>query len=91
MRDPELAARAQRAAKRLETAWEQWRALHGLAAAPGPPVVSYAGYSLEDPWGKARIVIGMDADEAGYLAEFLDRDECAQPAGYPFSSARSGT
>jgi hypothetical protein len=91
MRDPELAARAQRAAKRLETAWEQWRALHGLAGAPGPPVVSYVGYSLEEPWGKARIVIGMDADEAGYLAEFLDRDECAQPAGYRFSPVGSGT
>jgi hypothetical protein len=94
MRDPELAARAQRAAKRLETVWEQWRALHGLAVAPGgpgAPVVSYVGYSLEEPWGKARIVIGMDADEAGYLAEFLDRDECAQSAGYGFGPVRSGT
>ena len=90
MRDPELVARAQRAAKRLETAWEQWRALHGLAGPPGPPVVSYVGYSLEEPWGKARIVIGMDADEAGYLAEFLDRDECAQPAGSRFSPVGSG-
>jgi hypothetical protein len=27
MRDPELVARAQRAATRLESAWEQWRAL----------------------------------------------------------------
>jgi hypothetical protein len=89
MRDPEMAARAQRAANRLETAWEQWRALHGLACPPRPPVVSYVGYSLEEPWGKARIVIGMDADEAGYLAEFLDRDECAQPAGYRFSPVRS--
>jgi hypothetical protein len=91
MRDPELAARAQRAAKRLETAWEQWRALHGLAAEPGPPVVSYVGYSLEEPWGKARVVIGIDADEAGYLAEFLDRDECAPMAGYRVSPVRSGT
>jgi hypothetical protein len=33
--DPELVARAQRAATRLESAWEQWRALHGLAVAPG--------------------------------------------------------
>jgi hypothetical protein len=41
MRDPELVARAQRAATRLESAWEQWRALHGLADAPGQPVVSY--------------------------------------------------
>lgn len=49
MRDPELVARAQRAATRLESAWEQWRALHGLAVAPGQPVVSYVGYSLKDP------------------------------------------
>ena len=78
MRDPELVARAQRAAMRLESAWEQWRALHGLAAAPGQPVVSYVGYSLKEPWGEPRVVIGIDADEAEYLAEFLDRDECAQ-------------
>ena len=78
MRDPELVARAQRAAMRLESAWEQWRALHGLAVAPGQPVVSYVGYSLKEPWGEPRVVIGIDADEAEYLAEFLDRDECAQ-------------
>jgi hypothetical protein len=28
---------------------EQWRALHGLAVAPGQPVVSYAGYSVKEP------------------------------------------
>jgi len=78
MRDPELVARAQRAATRLESAWEQWRALHGLAVAPGQPVVSYVGYSLKEPWGEPRVVIGIDADEAEYLAEFLDRNECAQ-------------
>ena len=78
MRDPELVARAQRAATRLESAWEQWRALHGLAVAPGQPAVSYVGYSLKEPWGEPRVVIGIDADEAEYLAEFLDRDECAQ-------------
>src|SRR2546421_3337805 len=78
MRDPELVARAQRAATRLESAWEQWRALHGLAVAPGQPVVSYVGYSLKEPWGEPRVVIGIDADEAEYLAEFLDRDECAE-------------
>ena len=55
-----------------------WRALHGLAVAPGQPVVSYVGYSLKEPWGEPRVVIGIDADEAEYLAEFLDRDECAQ-------------
>jgi len=78
MRDPELVARAQRAATRLESAWEQWRALHGLAVAPGQPVVSYVGYSLKEPRGEPRVVIGIDADEAEYLAEFLDRDDCAQ-------------
>ena len=78
MRDPELVARAQRAATRLESAWEQWRALHGLADAPGQPVVSYVGYSLKEPWGEPRVVIGIDADEAEFLAEFLDRDECVQ-------------
>ena len=83
MRDPELVARAQRAAPRLESAWEQWRAPHGLAVAPGQPVVSYVGYSLKEPWGEPRVVIGIDADEAEYLAEFLDRDECAQRGRVP--------
>lgn len=80
MRDPELVARAQRAAARLESAWEQWRALHGLAVAPSQPIVSYVGYSLKEPWGEPRVVIGIDADEAEYLADFLDRDEC-KPRG----------
>jgi hypothetical protein len=80
MRDPELVARAQRAATRLESAWEQWRALHGLAVAPAQPVVSYVGYSLNEPWGEPRVVIGVDADEAEFLADFLDRDECARRA-----------
>jgi hypothetical protein len=84
MRDPELVARAQRAAARLESAWEQWRALHGLAVAPGQPVVSYVGYSLKEPWGEPRVVIGIDADEAEFLADFLDRDECVQTG--PLSS-----
>src|SRR5579864_4735772 len=83
MRDPELVARAQRAARRLESAWEQWRALHGLAVAPGQPIVSYVGYSLKEPWGEPRVVIGIDADEAEYLAEFLDRDECVQRVQIP--------
>ena len=88
MRDPELVARAQRAATRLESAWEQWRALHGLAVAPGQPVVSYVGYSLKEPWGEPRVVIGIDADEAEYLAEFLDRDECAQREQAPLQQAK---
>ena len=87
MRDPELVARAQHAATRLESAWEQWRALHGLADAPGQPVVSYVGYSLKEPWGEPRVVIGIDADEAEYLAGFLDRDECVQRGQAPHQSA----
>jgi hypothetical protein len=51
---------------------------HVLAVAPGQPVVSYVGYSLREPWGEPRVVTGIDADEAEYLAEFPDRDECAQ-------------
>ena len=88
MRDPELVVRAQRAATRLESAWEQWRALHGLAVAPGQPVVSYVGYSLKEPWGEPRVVIGIDAGEAEYLAEFLDRDECAQRGQVPLQQAQ---
>ncbi len=88
MRDPELVTRAQRAATRLESAWEQWRALHGLAVAPGQPVVSYVGYSFKEPWGEPRVVIGIDADEAEYLAEFLDRDDCAQRGQAPLQQAQ---
>ncbi len=84
MRDPEMVARAQRAATRLESAWEQWRALHGLAVAPGQPAVSCVGYSLKEPWGAPRVVIGIDADEA----EFLDRDECAQRGQAPLQQAQ---
>lgn len=89
MRDPELVARAQRAATRLESAWEQWRGLHGLAVAPGQPVVSYVGYSLKEPWGEPRVVIGIDADEAEYLADFLDRDECVQRVQVPQQGRRA--
>jgi hypothetical protein len=88
IRDPELVERAQRAAARLESAWEQSRAPHGLAVAPGQPVVSYAGYSLKEPSGEPRVVIGIDADEAEYLAEFLDRDECVQRVQIPQQQGR---
>ena len=56
--------------------------------APGQPVVSYVGYSLKEPWGEPRVVIGIDADEAEYLAEFLDRDECAQRLQIPQQQVR---
>jgi hypothetical protein len=73
MRDPELVACAQRAAARLESAWERWRALQGLANTPAQPVVGYVGYALKEPWGQPRAVIGFSADEAERLAEFLER------------------
>jgi hypothetical protein len=65
-------------------------ALHGRAVAPGQPVVSYVGYSLKEPWGEPRVVIGIDADEAEYLADFLDRDECAQHLQIPQQQGRRG-
>jgi glutathione S-transferase len=82
MRDPELVARAQRAAARLESAWERWRALQGLATTPAQPVVGYVGYALKEPWGQPRAVIGFSADEANRLAELLERESAdGQPAG----------
>jgi hypothetical protein len=85
MRDPELVARAQQAAERLESAWDRWRALHGLAEEPLQPLASYVGYSLKEPWGQPRVVIGVDAYEAEYLAAFLESHQCGQPgqATYP--------
>ena len=62
------------------TAWTRGRA--------GQPVVSYVGYSLKEPWGEPRVVIGIDADEAEYLAEFLDRDECVQRVQVPQQQGR---
>jgi hypothetical protein len=73
MRDPELVARAQRAAARLESAWERWRALQGLGETPAQPVVGYVGYALKEPWGQPRAVIGFSAEEAEQLAAFLER------------------
>src|SRR5215469_14958504 len=61
MRDPNLIVRAQQAAAELERAWDRWRSLHGLGIDPPPPVSSYVGYSLEEPWGQPRVVFGIDA------------------------------
>jgi hypothetical protein len=77
MPDPRLISRAQRAATMLEKAWDRWRAAHGLAAEPLPPVSSYVGYSIEEPWGRPRVVFGVDAADAEKLATLLQ--ECATP------------
>jgi hypothetical protein len=73
MGDPQMVSRAERAAAALERAWERWRIMHGLAAEPTPPVSSYVGYSIEEPWGRPRVVFGVDAAEAELLAALLDR------------------
>jgi hypothetical protein len=73
MRDPELVARAQYAAAHLEAAWERWRALQGIGETPAQPVVGYVGYALKEPWGQPRAVIGLSAEEAERLADFLER------------------
>jgi hypothetical protein len=75
MRDPELVMRAQRAAAELEQAWDRWRTIHGQGTEPLPPVSSYVGYSLEEPWGQPRVVFGIDAREAEQLAALLDRHD----------------
>lgn len=73
MWDSDAVGHAQHAAVRLEQAWTRWRHRHGLADASADPVASYVGYSLAEPMGEPRVVIGVDAVEAEVLADFLDR------------------
>src|ERR1700728_2210737 len=79
MSDPELAARAQRAAVRLEQSWERWRRLRGLNTEKSQPISSYVGYSLVEPWGRPRVVCGVGAEEAEQLSALLENDERADP------------
>jgi hypothetical protein len=79
MSDPELAARAQQAAERLERSWDRWRRLRGLTAEQAQPVSSYVGYSLAEPWGRPRVVFGFTAQEAELLSTLLEQDEGADP------------
>ena len=72
MPDPEMVARAHRAAAMLERAWDRWRTAYGIATGPMPPISSYVGYSIEEPWGRPRVVFGVDAREAEQLAVLLD-------------------
>ena len=78
MRDPELVARAQRAATRLESAWDNGVRCMDSRSRPDSRSSATSAIRLRNPGGEPRVVIGIDADEAEYLAEFLDRDECAQ-------------
>jgi hypothetical protein len=79
MRDPDLVQRAERAAAALEKAWIHWRVRHGLGTGQLPPVSSYVGYSLTEPWGQPRVVFGVDADEAERLAAILEGHDCVGP------------
>lgn len=77
MRDPELVSCAQRAAGELERAWQQWRHARGLVE-QGPAaesVASYVAHSLDHPWGRPRVVLGLDAEEARALAALLSRED----------------
>jgi hypothetical protein len=89
MRDPELIMRAQRAAMELERAWDRWRTIHGLGTEPPPPVSSYVGYSMEEPWGEPRVVFGIDAREAEQLTALLDHHDCEGPV-YAAMTAKPG-
>ncbi|MFB4318211.1 hypothetical protein [Actinomadura sp. 21ATH] len=73
MRDPELVSCAQRAAGELERAWAEWRHARGLDERPPEPVASYVAHSIDHPWGRPRVVLGLDAEEARALAALLGR------------------
>jgi hypothetical protein len=81
MRDPNLVQRAEQAATALEQAWTRWRVRNGLGTGPLPPVSSYVGYSVEEPWGQPRVVLGVEAAEAERLAAILDGDEPSRMNG----------
>jgi hypothetical protein len=83
-----MVARAAYAAARLEQAWERWRALHGLSGS-ADPLASYVGYSHQEPMGQPRVVIGVDAAEAEYFADFLEGHDCAAPGLSGDASAAS--
>jgi hypothetical protein len=75
--DPELVSCAQRAANELERAWTHWRYTRGLAEQVSESVASYVAHSIDHPWGKPRVVLGLDAEEARALAALLGKDEAA--------------
>jgi len=81
MRDPELVSCAQRAAAELERAWARWRAGLDSGVEHEPEsVASYVAHSLDHPWGRPRVVLGLDAEDARELAALLQRQEVAEHA-----------
>lgn len=75
VRDPELVSRAQRAANELERAWSQWRLGRGVAEELSESVAGYVAHSIDYPWGRPRVVLGLDADEARALAALLGKTD----------------
>ncbi|NAS23940.1 hypothetical protein GT755_19880 [Herbidospora sp. NEAU-GS84] len=71
MRDPELVSCAQRAAAELERAWGHWRHSRGHGETGDESVASYVAHSIDHPWGRPRVVLGLDAEEARELAALL--------------------
>ena len=48
-----------------------------------PPVSSYVGYSIEEPWGRPRVVFGVNAEDAERLAALLQESVGYGPDGLP--------
>ncbi len=81
MRDPELVSCAQRAAAELERAWAHWRAARGRNGDAGAEsVASYVAHSIDHPWGRPRVVLGLDAEDARELAALLQKLEVGEHA-----------
>lgn len=93
MRDPELVSCAQRAASELERAWATWRTMrvHGdrggdeTGGEAVESVASYVAHSIDHPWGRPRVVLGLDAEDAHELAALLSTQERGgeRPAAVP--------
>jgi hypothetical protein len=83
VRDPEMVSCAQRAASELERAWSRWRHSHGLGEPTPEPVASYVTHSIDHPWGRPRVVLGLDAEEARALAALLGREDAPREQENP--------
>ncbi|SDI01059.1 hypothetical protein SAMN05421505_13042 [Sinosporangium album] len=79
MRDPELVSCAQRAAAELQRGWAHWRAARGGSGeSSAESVASYVAHSIDHPWGRPRVVLGLDAEDARELAALLARQDVGE-------------